>query len=74
VPTSNLKKFNRNFHGIGKKLNKNCSVKETIKKVKEVGEVKKFFGRDNYITLYPQGNTIKQTFQSQVLVTHKKYA
>lgn len=35
--------------------------------------MKKFFGKDNFITLHPQGYTIKNKFQNQVFVTHKKY-
>lgn len=39
----------------------------------EVGQVKKFIAKDNFITLYPQGNTLKNTYQNQVFLTHKKY-
>jgi hypothetical protein len=43
-----------------------------MNKVSSVGIVKKYFGKDNYITLKPECHIIKPIYQEQVLITHKK--
>lgn len=52
----------------GKALN----VRQIINKVSGVGLVRKYFGKDNYITIRPECHIIKPTHQEQVLITHKK--
>lgn len=34
--------------------------------------MKKYFGKDNFITIKPECHVIKETHQEQVLITHKK--
>lgn len=41
-------------------------------KVASVGVIRKYFGKDNYITLKPECHIIKPLYQEQVLITHKK--
>ena len=51
---------------------RNLNVRQIINKVSEVGLVRKYFGRDNYITIRPECHIIKPTNQEQILITHKK--
>jgi len=37
-----------------------------------VGVVRKYFGRDNFITIKPECHVIKPMYQEQVLISHKK--
>jgi hypothetical protein len=43
-----------------------------MSKVSSVGVIRKYFGKDNFITLKPECHIIKPIYQEQVLVTHKK--
>lgn len=43
-----------------------------MSKVSSVGVIKKYFSKDNYITLKPECHIIKPIYQEQVLVTHKR--
>jgi len=43
-----------------------------MKKVSSVGVVKKYFSKDNFITIKPECHVIKPMNQEQVLITHKK--
>ena len=51
---------------------RNLNVRQIISKVSGVGLVRKYFGKDNYITIRPECHIIKPTHQEQILITHKK--
>ena len=73
MPQENYKYFQANYHDIVKKIKgKPINIREIINKVTSVGLVKKYFGKDNYITIRPECHIIKPTNQEQVLITHKK--
>ena len=51
---------------------KSRNVRQAMNKVSGVGLVKKYFGKDNFITIRPECLIMKPTNQEQVLITHKK--
>ena len=51
---------------------KSRNVRQVMNKVSGVGLVKKYFGKDNFITVRPECHIIKPTNQEQVFITHKK--
>jgi hypothetical protein len=51
---------------------RNVNVRGIINKVAGVGLVRKYFGRENYITIRPECHIVKPNHQEQVYITHKK--
>lgn len=74
MPNQNVKYFQSNYHEIVKTIpKKSINVRGIISKVAEVGLVKKYFGKDNYITIRPECHIIRPINQEQVLITHKRH-
>ena len=48
------------------------NINNTIKKVGNIGKVKKYIGEGNYIMLCPRSRNIVPQHQSQVLLTNLK--
>lgn len=73
VPSQNVKYFQTNYHEIVKAIpKKNINVRGIIAKVGEVGLVRKYFSKDNFITIRPECHIIRPTNQEQILITHKR--
>ena len=54
VQNHNIKYFQNNYHDIVKGMtSKNKNIRQAMNKVAGVGLVKKYFGKDNYITVRP---------------------
>ena len=64
VPNQNLKYFQTHYHDIVKNMSsKQLNVRRIIAKVSAVGQVRKYFGKDNFITIRPECHIIKPTHQ-----------
>lgn len=73
VQSKNVKYFQSNYHEIVKTIpKKNINVRNIIAKVGEVGLVRKYFSKDNFITIRPECHIIRATHQEQILITHKR--